>query len=84
MNKVALVGNITDGRWRKLPTGTVMFQFTDIEGSSRLLKELGPDYTPVQTDHMQIMRDAISTGAAWRSGQRGTRSSPCFPPTRMQ
>ena len=46
----------------KLPTGTVTFLFTDIEGSTRLLQELGPDYSPVQTDHMQIMRDAISAG----------------------
>jgi predicted ATPase/class 3 adenylate cyclase len=46
----------------QLPTGTVTFLFTDIEGSTRLLQELGPDYSPVQTDHMQIMRDAITAG----------------------
>lgn len=46
----------------QLPTGTVTFLFTDIEGSTRLLHELGPDYGSVQNDHMQIMRDAISVG----------------------
>ena len=46
----------------QLPTGTVTFLFTDIEGSTRLLQELGPDYSSVQNDHMQIMRDAISVG----------------------
>ena len=46
----------------QLPTGTVTFLFTDIEGSTLLLRELGPDYNPVQRDHMQIMRDAIAAG----------------------
>jgi class 3 adenylate cyclase len=46
----------------ELPTGTVTFLFTDIEGSTRLLHELGPDYEPVQTDHMRIIREAIATG----------------------
>ena len=27
----------------ELPSGTVTFLFTDIEGSTRLLHELGPD-----------------------------------------
>ena len=46
----------------ELPTGTVTFLFTDIEGSTRLLHELGPDYDPVQTDHRRIIREAIATG----------------------
>jgi class 3 adenylate cyclase len=29
---------------RELPGGTVTFLFTDIEGSTRLLQELGPAY----------------------------------------
>jgi predicted ATPase/class 3 adenylate cyclase len=45
-----------------LPTGTVTFLFTDIEGSTRLLQELGPDYRRVQDDHAEIMRKAISEG----------------------
>jgi class 3 adenylate cyclase len=36
----------------ELPTGTVTFLFTDIEGSTRLLQELGPDrYHQLQADH---------------------------------
>ncbi|HZA20820.1 MAG TPA: adenylate/guanylate cyclase domain-containing protein, partial [Actinomycetota bacterium] len=46
----------------QLPTGTVTFLFTDIEGSTRHLRELGSDYRPVQTDHMRIMREAITAG----------------------
>jgi predicted ATPase/class 3 adenylate cyclase len=42
------------------PTGTVTFLFTDIEGSTRLLRELGDEYRAVQDDHMRLMREAIA------------------------
>jgi predicted ATPase/class 3 adenylate cyclase len=45
-----------------LPTGTVTFLFTDIEGSTRLLQELGEDYREVQDQHAEIMRKAIADG----------------------
>jgi predicted ATPase/class 3 adenylate cyclase len=44
---------------RDLPTGTVTFLFTDIEGSTRLLQELGDGYRAVQDAHSSIMRRAI-------------------------
>jgi predicted ATPase/class 3 adenylate cyclase len=45
-----------------LPTGTVTFLFTDIEGSTRLLQELGhPTYRRVQDDHGGILREAIES-----------------------
>ncbi|HKY47975.1 MAG TPA: adenylate/guanylate cyclase domain-containing protein [Acidimicrobiia bacterium] len=43
-----------------LPTGTVTFLFTDIEGSTRLLQEIGPDYGTVLDDHSRIIRGAIA------------------------
>jgi predicted ATPase/class 3 adenylate cyclase len=47
----------------ELPTGTVTFLFTDIEGSTRLLQELGRDaYDRVQRRHAEIMRDAVAKG----------------------
>ena len=47
----------------QLPTGTVTFLFTDIEGSTRLLQELGPDrFQQLQTDHDATMRAAIAEG----------------------
>src|SRR3712207_6470830 len=45
-----------------LPTGTVTFWMTDIEGSTRLLKELGPHYADVLADHHAIVRDAVGAG----------------------
>jgi predicted ATPase/class 3 adenylate cyclase len=46
----------------QLPTGTVTFLFTDIEGSTRFLQRLGDGYRAVQDDHAQIMRRAIDEG----------------------
>jgi class 3 adenylate cyclase len=46
----------------ELPTGTVTFLFTDIEGSTRLLQELGDRYTVVRDDHAAILRHAIQEG----------------------
>jgi class 3 adenylate cyclase len=40
-----------------LPTGTVTFLFTDIEGSTRLLQELGDRYGDVVRDHRRIVRE---------------------------
>ena len=50
------------GRHSSLPTGTVTFLFTDIEGSTRLMQELGPVYPSVQNDAATIVRRAIAEG----------------------
>jgi predicted ATPase/class 3 adenylate cyclase len=50
-----------------LPTGTVTFLFTDIEGSTRLLQELGDRYREVQDRHAEIMRAALAEGREIRT-----------------
>jgi len=47
---------------RDLPSGTVTFLFTDIEGSTRLLRQLGDRYAAIQADHRRLLRAAF---AAW-------------------
>ena len=42
-----------------LPTGTVTFLFTDIEGSTLLLKQLRERYETVLDRHQQILRDSF-------------------------
>lgn len=42
----------------ELPTGTVTFLFTDIEGSTRLLQELGDGYADVLAEHRRVLRQA--------------------------
>jgi predicted ATPase/class 3 adenylate cyclase len=46
-----------------LPTGTLTFLFTDIEGSTRLMQELGDKYVQVQVDHHAILRAAFRSKA---------------------
>jgi predicted ATPase/class 3 adenylate cyclase len=46
----------------ELPTGTVTFLFTDIEGSTRLLQELGDRYADLRDEHAAIVRRAIARG----------------------
>jgi predicted ATPase/class 3 adenylate cyclase len=43
-----------------LPIGTVTFLFTDIEGSTRLMQEVGERYVEAQTKHHEILRAAFS------------------------
>lgn len=43
-----------------MPTGTVTMLFTDIEGSTRLLKELGADYGELLAGHRRILREAVA------------------------
>ena len=45
----------------ELPTGTVTFLFTDIEGSTRLLHALGPDtYAEALAEHRRVLREAFA------------------------
>jgi class 3 adenylate cyclase len=44
---------------RQLPTGTVTFLFTDIEGSTRLLHEHGERYAELLLEHRRGLREAF-------------------------
>jgi class 3 adenylate cyclase/DNA-binding NarL/FixJ family response regulator len=41
---------------QELPGGTITFLFTDIEGSTRLLKQLGDDYALLLDEHHRVFR----------------------------
>ncbi len=45
---------------RDLPAGTVTLLFTDIEGSTRLLRELDELYVGVLEEHRRIVREAVT------------------------
>src|SRR6476469_241948 len=44
----------------ELPTGTVTFLFTDIEGSTKLLHELGDGYADALHEHRRLLRKAFT------------------------
>jgi len=55
-----------------LPTGTVTFLFTDIEGSTRLLKGLGRDrYGDVLAAHNRLLRDVFSDAGGMEIDTKG-------------
>src|SRR5687768_9118104 len=55
----------------QLPTGTVTFLFTDIEGSTLLLRELGNRYAEVIRDHGGIVRQALEREGGAEIGTEG-------------
>ena len=56
MNDPVDGGRATD----RLPVGVVTFLFTDIEGSTRLVRDLEEQYLHLQAAHDAVMRDAIA------------------------
>ncbi len=49
----------------ELPSGTVTFLFTDIEGSTQLMRRLGERYRDVLGEERRILREALA-GAGGR------------------
>ena len=47
----------------RLPSGTVTFLFTDIEGSTRLLQAQGDNYRTLLETHAELIRAAIAGGS---------------------
>jgi predicted ATPase len=65
---------------RELPRGTVTFLFTDIEGSTRLLKELGPDsYSHALAEHRRVVRTAVARHGGVEVDTQGDAFFVAFP-----
>ena len=56
---------------RELPAGTVTLLFTDIEGSTRLLRELGEEYVDVLDEHRRVVRGAVAAHAGTEVDTQG-------------
>jgi class 3 adenylate cyclase len=65
-----------------LPSGTVTFVFTDIEGSTKLLQELGDDYAGVQTDQRHLIRGAFGARGGTEIDTQGDALFFSFPRAR--
>ncbi len=55
----------------QLPTGTVTFLMTDIEGSTGLVGTLGDVYSAVMADHRRLLRSAVQESAGQEIDARG-------------
>ncbi|NIM94545.1 MAG: hypothetical protein GTO18_12665 [Anaerolineales bacterium] len=59
----------------ELPEGTVTFLFSDIEGSTELLKQLKDQYTSLLADQRRILRDVFSS---WNGQEVDTQGDAFF------
>jgi predicted ATPase len=65
---------------RALPSGTVTFLFSDIEGSTRLLEELGADrYAEALAEHRRVMREAFGAHGGVEVDTQGDAFFVAFP-----
>jgi len=65
-----------------LPGGTVTFLFTDIEGSTRLLQELGDQYGDVIRDHRLLLREHLGAQGGTEVDTQGDAFFYSFPRAR--
>src|SRR5438094_4946222 len=65
-----------------LPAGTVTFVFTDIEGSTALVKQLGDRYGDVLTQHRRIVRESFGTAGGSEIDTQGDAFFYAFPRAR--
>jgi DNA-binding NarL/FixJ family response regulator/class 3 adenylate cyclase len=61
-----------------LPTGTVTFLFSDIEGSTDLVRRLGDRYASVLEDHRRLVREAVAEAGGTEIDCRGDEFSIVF------
>lgn len=65
---------------RELPRGTVTFLFTDIEGSTRLLDELGAEaYGAALAEHRRVLRDSFERNGGVEVDTQGDAFFVAFP-----
>jgi len=65
---------------RSLPTGTVTFLFTDMEGSTRLLEELGAEaYAQALAEHRRILREVFTRHGGVEIDTQGDAFFVAFP-----
>src|ERR671919_1477316 len=63
-----------------LPSGTVTFLFTDVEGSTRLLHELGAEgYAQALAEHRRVLREAFSAHGGVEVDTQGDAFFVAFP-----
>jgi class 3 adenylate cyclase len=66
----------------ELPSGTVTFLFSDIEGSTRLLRELGERWEDALAAHNRILREAFAETGGREVDRQGDAFFAVFPRAR--
>ena len=71
-----------DASMVSLPAGTVTFVFTDIEGSTALVKSLGDRYGELLTQHRRLVRDTFGASGGVEIDTQGDAFFFAFPRAR--
>ena len=72
--------NASSGSRVGLPAGTVTFLFTDVEGSTRLLHQLGAErYAEALAEHRRLLRDAFARHGGVEVDTQGDAFFVAFP-----
>lgn len=71
-----------ESRVSPLPGGTVTFLFTDIEGSTRLERELREQYSEVLAEHRRLLREAFARHGGHEVDTQGDSFFVVFPRAR--
>jgi predicted ATPase/class 3 adenylate cyclase len=77
-----VVTDSTAAARRSLPTGTVTFLRTDVEGSMRLMRELGAAWDSLNATHLGIIRTAIANHGGIAVRTEGDAVFAVFPEAR--
>ena len=70
------------GRMPERATSTVTLLFTDIEGSTRLLRRLGDRYGETLAQHRRLLREAIAEHRGQEVDNQGDALFAAFPTAR--
>jgi DNA-binding NarL/FixJ family response regulator/class 3 adenylate cyclase len=65
-----------------LPTGTVTLLFTDLEGSTGLIRQLGDRYGDLLSDHRRLLRDVVARHGGSEVDTAGDGNFIAFPTAR--
>jgi predicted ATPase/class 3 adenylate cyclase/Flp pilus assembly protein TadD len=65
------VGQAPSGHDVRLPSGTVTLLFTDVQGSTRLVEQLGSRFVDVLSDHFDILRRSVDAHDGFEFGTEG-------------
>jgi class 3 adenylate cyclase len=66
----------------ELPSGTVTFLFSDIEGSTRLMQRLGDQWADALATHNRLLREAFAAGGGREVDRQGDAFFAVFPRAR--
>ena len=67
-----------DRAMEDLPSGTVTLLFTDVEGSTLLVQELGAAYQEALAEHREVLRDVVASHAGREVDCRADEFLACF------